>query len=76
MNKWKIGEIRDLSTSDSYQDGQQYYLARELSGLRKKKKSPMGGKKMVYKVKEYLVDSYHRSLSAVCGRSAACEAFC
>lgn len=44
MNKWKIGEIRDLSTSDSYKEGQQYYLARELSGSRKKKKVLWGKK--------------------------------
>lgn len=47
MNKWKVGEIGDLSTSDSYQDGQQYYLACEPSGFWKK--SPM--EKTVYKVK-------------------------
>lgn len=53
MNKWKIGEIRDLSTSDSYKDGQQYYLARELSGSRKKKSS-MGKKRWLIKSKNTL----------------------
>lgn len=48
MNKWKVGEIRDLSTSDSYQDGQQYHVACEPSGFRKK---VLWKKKTVYKVK-------------------------
>ena len=36
MHKWKVGEVRELLKSASYQDGQRYYLACELSGLWKK----------------------------------------